>query len=302
MAEGFREWGEYGAEDEWKSRPPIKKIFSFKTFKRVLKIIGIIFIAAVYAILAYRLFTGLGVPDKAKKMLWTQSDIDAYNDSDGNFTVYYQEPEAQFGKDGRFSIYHVKYIPVTDQIQITLRYNRSTVESLKKDLITLYTPGDSATDEEKAIAENDLAEALALAGETPFAFILRDNTGKIYSDYYISSYTSGLYTYVRLAYDGVELFNTEKVAASHTYFDPDEKYSDIIYNGINKSASVSSDISHLYIDFYYSGDVKYDERSWADPLLVYISGLKIDEYDCSKDLPSSGIDDNIAYFQIKETK
>ena len=302
MAESFREWGDYGAEEEWQSRTPIKKFFSFRTFKRVLKIIGIIFIVLIYAILAYRLITGLGVPDKAKKMLWTPSDIAAYEESGSNLTIYVQEPEAQFGNDGHFSIYLVKYIPETSQIQLTLRYNRSTIADLKSDLTSLYTPDDSATDEEKAAAAEALESALAKVDDAPFAYILRDNTGKTYTNYYISSFTSGLYTYVRLAFDGVELFNTETVAASHGYFDPDEEYSDIIYKGINKSASVSSDISYLYIDFYCSGDVKYDMKSWADPLLVYRSGLKIDEYDYSKDLPNKTQNEDMTYVRISETK
>ncbi|MBO4428340.1 MAG: hypothetical protein J5832_00145 [Clostridia bacterium] len=293
MAEGFREWGDYGAEEEWKSRPPIRKIFSFRAFKLVLKIIGIAIIVLVYGILAYRLLTGLGVPDKAKKMLWTPKEVTAYAENGGNLTVYSQEPEAQFGSDGHFSIYLVKYVPETNQLQLTLRYNRSTVADLKSDLTALYEADEDA---------EALEKALALADEDPFTYILRDDTGKVYTSYYVSSFTSGLYTYVRLAFDGVELFDTETAAARHDHFDPDVKYSDIIYKGINKSIVVSSDISYLYIDFYYSGDVKYDAESWADPLLVYRSGLGLSEYDISKDTPERAQNDNMRYVQANETK
>ena len=278
MAEGFREWGDYGEEQQWQEKSKVKKIFSFRTLKKIIKVIGIVLVGGIYALLAYRLITGLGVPQRAKKLLWNDKAISAYESEGDNLIIYKQDPEATFGNDGYFSIYQVKYIPKISQIQFTIRYNQSTVKALKAEL---GDGGDVDTD--------------------PFAYILRDNTGKVYTNYYISSYTSGLYTYVRLAFDDVALFNTKTVPAEHQYGSPDEKYSDLIYKGPNKSEAISSDISYLYIDFYYENDVKYEAESWADPLLVYRGGLEISEYDYSKDLPKNSGKDEIIYRSISES-
>lgn len=301
MAEGFREWGEYGKEEEWRSRPPIKKVFSFRTLKKILKIICIVLISAVYLVLGYRLITGLGVPGAATKLVWLDNTKAAYNAEGGDLSVYAQTPEATFGEDGRFSIYQMKFIPEISQLQLTIRYNRSTVAALKSSIEKKYAAPEGATAEEKAEAQAKTEEALSMIDDAPFAFILRDDAGKVYTKYSMTSFKKGLYTYVRLVYDDVELFNTETAPRDSGYFSPDEKYSDIIYKGANKSVAMSSDISYLYIDFYYENDVKYDSESWADPLLVYRSGLELTEYDVKKDPPEKAKNGDVRYFDVAQT-
>lgn len=274
MAEGFREWGDYGAEEQWQNRPPIKKVFSFRTLKRLLKIFFIAVLLVIYGIIAYRMITGLSVPKDATKLLWTEKALSAYGG--GDLAVYVWDPDPAFSDDGRFFVYQTKYIPKTEELQLTVRYNRATVKALRADA----SPSD--------------------VDDEPFAFVLRDDKGRLYTNYSYSSFTKGLYTYVRLSFDGVSLFDTD-TAPSHTGDDaPDEKYSDIIYKGAYKSDEISSDISHLYIDFYYENDVKYENGSWADPIFVYKSSITLSEYDLSKDAPS-GEQNDIVYVSVKET-
>lgn len=294
MAEGFREWGDFNREEEWKSRPPIRKIFSFRAFKLVVKIICASLVIGVYAILAYRLATGLGIPEKAKEMIWDEKAYNAYSASGGNLTVYAQDPEATFGNDGRFSIYQMRYIPDIDQVQFTIRYNRSTVAALKDEIAANYAVGDDATDEERLAAENAAAAALEMVDNDPFVFVLRDQDGNVYADYSYTAYSSGLYTYVRIAFDNVSFFNTKTAPAERNYPTPSDEFSSIIYKGPCVADTISSDISYLYLDFYYENDVQYDAESWADPLLVYRSGLELEEYDYSKHMPS-GVTDGLLH-------
>ncbi|MBQ0125944.1 MAG: hypothetical protein KBS59_06450 [Clostridiales bacterium] len=304
MAEGFNEWGDYSSEEQWQSRSKIRKIFSFRTLGKAIKILLIAIAVGVYGILAYRLLTGLGVPADMKKLMYSQKLAQSETPKDelvvylkDELVVYLQEPEANFGSDGRFSIYSVKYIPSLDELQFTVRYNRSTVAALKEDIEAKYAPGDDATDAEIAELSALKQAALESIDDNPFVFVLRDNFGKVYTDYAYSSYVKGLYTYVRFSFDGVALFCTETASVKKDYFTPDGEYSDIIYKGQNKSELVSEDISYLYIDFYGANDVQYESESWADPLLVYRSGLDISRYEISKSEPLES--ENIFYFRTK---
>lgn len=289
MAESFREWGDYGEEEQWKNKSTVKKIFSFRTFKLVIKIVCVAIIVAIYAILAYRLATGLNAPKKATGIIWTEKARAAYEASGAGLVIYTEEQDDTIGKDGRFAVYGVKLIPEIDEVQLTVRYNRSTVKALREGIESAYT------DE----AERDAA--LALIDDEPFVYLLRDNENNVYTKYAATSYTEGLYTYVTLAFDGVKLFNTVTAPASDGYFSPDGEYTDIIYKGQNKGEALSSDISYIYIDFYYENDVKYNGKSWAAPILIYKNGTEMKEYDYKNDLPDDSISDGIKYYRIEET-
>ena len=289
MAESFREWGDYGEEEQWKNKSTVKKIFSFRMFKLVIKVVCVAIIVAIYAILAYRLATGLNVPKKATGIIWTEKARAAYETSGEGLKIYTEEQDDTIGKDGRFSVYGVKLIPEIDEVQLTVRYNRSTVKALVEQTESAYTD------------EAERAAALSLIDDEPFVFILRDNENNVYTNYAATSYTEGLYTYVTLAFEDVKLFNTVTAPASDGYFSPDGEYTDVIYKGQNKGEAVSSDISYIYIDFYYENDVKYNGKSWAAPILIYKNGTEMKEYDYSSDLPDESTTGGIKYYRIEET-
>lgn len=302
MSEGFREWGDYGAEERWQNLPPIKKLFSFRTLKRILKILCIVILCVIYGLLAYRLITGLNIPAAATKMLWTDSARAAYDKNGGNLAVYSQEPESTFADDGRFSVYEMKFIPETNELQLTIRYNRATVKALKEDILKKFAAPDGASSEEAAAASALAQRAVDEVDDEPFAFVLRDDKGRLYTSYTYSAFEKGLYTYVRLSFEGVALFDTDISPADHGAYSPDEKYSGIIYKGANKSDEISSDISYLYLDFYYENDVKYESGSWADSLFVYKSSMQLSKYDISKDAPKSDGADKMIHVDIKESE
>ena len=172
MAEGFREWGNYFAEEEWKRRSPLRKFFSFRTLKKILKFVCIVLVVGVYVVLGYRLITGFGVSKNAMKLIWTEKAYEAYEKYGKNLVVYEQEPDAIYGEDGCFSIHNMLYIPETNEVQCIIRFNKSTIDRLKESLTNGLT----------TVAEKDAA--LAKVDNFPFAFNLRDQDNNIYSDYY----------------------------------------------------------------------------------------------------------------------
>lgn len=290
MAEGFREWGDYGEQERWQNKTTVQKIFSLRTLKLVIKVICVAVIVGIYGILAYRLATGLNAPKKATGMLWTEKAIAAYTSSGGKLTVYTEDLDDTLGKDGRFAVYGVKFIPEIDEVQLTVRYNHSTVKALREETEKNYTD------------EAERAAALEKIDDSPFVFILRDDKNNVYTSYSFSGYIDeGLYTYVTLAFDDVKLFNTETAPKSDGYFSPDGEYSGIIYKGQNKSEAVSSDISYIYIDFYYENDVQYNGKSWGAPILIYRNGAEMQIYDLGGDAPSYEKASGIKYYRVEET-
>lgn len=290
MAEGFREWGDYGEQERWQNKTTVQKIFSLRTLKLVLKIVCVAVIVGIYGILAYRLATGLSAPKKTTEIVWTEKAAAAYSSLGGKLTVYTEDLDDTLGKDGRFAVYGVKLIPDIDQIQLTVRYNRSTVKALREETEKKYT--------------NDAERALALEkiDERPFVFLLRDDKNNVYTSYSFADYVDdGLYTYVTLAFDDVKLFNTVTAPKSDGYFSPDDKFSPIIYKGQNKSEAVSSDISYIYIDFYYENDVQYNGKSWGAPILIYRNGAEMKIYDLGTDAPNEENTSGIRHYRVEET-
>lgn len=261
MAEGFNEWGDYGAEEEWQSRSTIRKIFSFRSFKQALKLLGALFVITIVAILGYRLSTGLSVPNNTKKLVWTDNLIAAY-EKNNNLAVYVQTPEENYEEDGAFSIHSFKFIPEINQVQLTIKYNVSTNKFLAGEF-----PDDEIDD-------------------FPFVFALRDNTGKIYNDFKYTYYKKGLYTYARLVYDNVDLFSSSIVPVTKEYFTPDASLSQYIYKGSYAPSTKDNKVTMLFLDSYYENDIHYGSLSWAHALTVYKSSLPLEKYNISKDAPS----------------
>ena len=60
MAEDFNDFGSYRRElenEEFRNRPLIRKIFSFRALKFIFKWVGYLLIIAVFAILLWRIFS-----------------------------------------------------------------------------------------------------------------------------------------------------------------------------------------------------------------------------------------------------
>ncbi len=271
MAEDFNDWGSYRRElenEEFAQRPLIRKIFSFRAFKMALKGFGYFLIFMVFAILFWRIISSK-LPAAASKLLWTENSYAAYEEKGNDLLIYTQDVGKVFDKDGKFSLYEFHYIPAANEVQFTIRYNKSTVDKLAEELTEELREvmGESFTEADIITAEN--------LPEYPFVFKLRDNEGNIYESYEYTTFTKNRYTYLRVAFSGVDLFDIKKSAPTVNFPVPNAPASDYIYKGPLSSEYESNSIQTLYVDSYYAGDMSH---KFAEQITLYRTDRRTENF------------------------
>ncbi len=310
MAETWEDFGELAKEERYQAKSKLGKIFSFRTLKKLLKLLMYILVLVVYGLLFFRLCTGKP-PKELSEILWTESVYNAYAENGEKFLVYEQEPIESMAKDGYFAISDIRYIPSAKSFQLTVRYNNSSIEALEKSLIQQETAKrrDDLRAENPGIAEAALEEMLSASlaenpividdlGTLPFVFVLRDDYGNVYSEYSYIHDSKTVYQYMRISYENVPLFGSgEQTAPEKQYPTPDVSMPGYIYKGTNESDG--GEIHYLYLDMYYAVDVDVYSETFAYPLQVYTETSDLTRYDHAneiKDAPVSGLTTvNIAY-------
>lgn len=272
MAEDFNDFGSYRRQledEEFKSRSVIGKIFSFRALKFLIKWIGYSLIILVFALLLWRIFSSK-LPKAASQLIWTEQAYSSYEELGKDLLIYTQDVGTVFDKDGKFSLYSLHYIPAVDEIQFTVRYNKSTLDKLAEELTEQAQKelGESFTDADIVTAESFT--------EMPFAFKLRDNLGRIYTDYEYTTFEKGRYVYVRIAFSGVDVFDLEKQSPTVNLPIPEVSNPDYIYKGVFSSEYLRTAIETIYVDSYYVGD--YTGDPFADPIVLYRSGRDMEVY------------------------
>lgn len=317
MAENYNDYGDYSEELVYQSKSTLRKFFSWRTLKRVLKVLFLLLILFVYAILFFRLCSG-SPPKSLTRLIWTESMLTAYAQAGEDFIVYSQEPAEHIAQDGYFGVYDIRYIPAAEELQLTVRYNNSSTEKLEEELTEKETEARRAAIETRLREENpdmsgselsSLVEAeltseleenpiVIQLSEQPFLFILRDNYGRVYTSYSYISDEKTVYQYLRLSFEGVDLFGGETWSPSHEYPGPDVENPSDIYKGAN--AAQGDAITHLYLDMYYENDVNFNSETFAYPLLVYRSTSELERYDYSDELAST-VTEGLIHIDVKET-
>jgi hypothetical protein len=272
LAEDFNDFGSYRQElenEEFRSRSLIRKIFSFRALKFVLKWFGYLLIFAVFAILLWRIFSSK-LPGAASDIIWTEDSFAAYEMLGDDLLIYTQDVGTVFDKDGKFSLYEFHYIPSAKEVQFTVRFNKSTIDKLAEEL----------TEEKKEKLGEAFTEADAITaemlGELPFAFVLRDNEGNVYTSYKYTTFEKNRYTYVRVAFSGIDLYDIEKGAPTPLYPTPSSPNPDYIYKGELKGEYVKSPIETLHFDAYFADTFAEfganSEKSFIEkPIVLYRS-------------------------------
>lgn len=194
-----------------------------------------LFIFSVCGVLIWRVFISTKIPKAVDTMIPNARLTEAYEATDGNLTLQYQElatvSRAQ-DRYGYFSIPSCIFIREAEQVQVVFRYNNSTIRHLQEDYSLASTPDKSghlfdvtlviATDLTPADHADDLDESkLSTRRILPSCEPVREETT--------------LYTFYRYVFDGVTI---EDVTNS------------------------------IYLDVYYTEDIRYDERPY-DSLLIY---------------------------------
>lgn len=271
MAENFNDYGEYSSELAYKNKSPLQKLFSFRTLKKLLKLTALLLIVGLYAVIFLRLFTS----EPSRKMsafLWTRDDLSAY--ASGGLDVYTQDMITNVADDGKFSVYDMRYVAQTHKLQITIRYNDSTLEALKEEY-----PDDEIS-------------------ETPFIFALYGSDGRMYTDYSYVVFRRTIYHYIRVSFDNVDLFASELKAPDNEYFTPDDPAYSYIYKGVNKAEYAVAPVSDLYLlSFYGNGATDSPEDTFGNRLSVYRRS-----YDMTKDSKydsyyTGDVSENMLYYK-----
>ncbi len=315
MAETWEDYGDLANEERYQRKSTLGKIFSFRTLKKVLKLVMYLLVFLVYGLLCFRLCTGKP-PKELSSLLWTKSVHMAYAEMGDDLIVYEQEPIESIAKDGYFSVSDVRYIPATNDFQLTIRYNNSSIEALENYLIDQETVkrreaikaeypelqtlnknsqqykdllAEVETKLEASLEENPIS--ITDLGKTPFVFVLRDDYGNVYTQYEYIHDEKTVYQYLRISYKNVPLFGSgEQTAPEKQYPTPDVDNPGYLYKGAN--ASIGGEIHYLYMDMYYAKDADIYSKTFAYPLQVYTQTSDLIRFDFSKEVqsaPQSGL-------------
>lgn len=289
MAEDFNDYGSYRKyleDEEFKSRPLIRKIFSFRSFTLAIKSFGYFLVISIFAILFWRMFSSQ-TPKQAAEFIWTKNSYAAYEKLGEDLLIYTQDVGKTFDEDGKFSIYELRYIPASEELQFTIRYNKSTIGQLANEL----------TNDVKRELGDDFTEADIVKEEElplyPFVFALRDNQGNTYTESEYTTFEKGRYIYIRIAFSGIDLFDVEKITPDSYFPTPDVENSSYIYKGRFEPVYTADSIDFIYLDSYYIEDTVRDE-SFSSRIVVYRSDRRTELYDYSKELPKAFTADLIA--------
>ncbi|MBO4355430.1 MAG: hypothetical protein J5850_01065 [Clostridia bacterium] len=213
----------------------------------ILKWAAIAIIVLVIGLLFFRIFIK-NDPAQAKQFVWTKETVEAYNADKDSFKVYsyeltsYNKPIGvkdengvqeyeritynNITTDGTFSFNNLVYVPSSKELQITVRYNRKAVESLKETLM------------------------LTEVDKEPFFFALEDLNGNYYSSYYFTSFSRFTYEYRRLVFKDVDLSNVDMLYLN-VYYNKNVNLSSPLrfYPGKKYQVTLSMPIYDSYLEF-----------------------------------------------------
>lgn len=101
----------------------------------VIKILIAVVCIAVVGVLAFRLILFNSYPDKIENIYFNQKLTDYYNKQDGKINAFTQSLRAQYDDPdkGNFFCDNLIIIPEINQLQVSVRYNLSLVEKIKKE-------------------------------------------------------------------------------------------------------------------------------------------------------------------------
>ena len=128
----------------------------------------------------------MGDPNSMTTIVWNESAKNAYREDPEAFSALSQKQEVFLTNDGKFWITGVLYLPQARQLQLTIKYNDSTLKALREQMGA------------------DLPEE-------PFSYSLLDSSGTRYTDYEFQTERKQNYSYRRLTFYGVDLTDVATV-------------------------------------------------------------------------------------------
>ncbi len=157
----------------------------------------------IYAFFILRLCTS-GDPKTVTSVQWNDIAEAAYQNDPEGFTVLEQEPSAFITADGRFWISNVLYLPSAKQLQVTVKFNNSTLKYLRREIAEAKNKAAIENGEikegEVLYTENDI-----VLPDEAFDYSLLDDHGVRYHPSSVSSDKKQNYNYRILIFDDIDM-------------------------------------------------------------------------------------------------
>lgn len=182
---------------------------------RITKYIVLAISFFIYAFFILRLCTAAD-PKEVTRVQWNAVAEAAYQSDPEGFSVLEQEPAAFITSDGKFWISNVLYLPSAKQLQVTIKFNNSTLKYLRREL------ADAKNAE--AVANGEIEEGQTLYTEDDitlpdeaFDYSLLDDQGTRYHPTTVTVEKKQNYNYRVLVFDGIDMEEAFTVYADIYY-------------------------------------------------------------------------------------
>ena len=228
---------------------------SHPVLKAVLKGILIALIVFVFGAVLIR-----SCVRQPQKLLLASPELAAAS-ADGRVRILYQSPYDKINRNEygtfQFAVSDCFYIPATKQLQVTVRYNKKTLQDTKDKYGLTKLPEDDC-----------------------FAFSLLFDDGQRLTSHRYSTATRGRYIFVYLLFDGVDLEEYTPVAytpadaavtdreGNIVAHETDENGRSILYETDESGSAKVYVRTYVSLETYYSEDVNYN-RIPLSSLLVF---------------------------------
>lgn len=165
------------------------------TIKSVFKFTALLLIALVYVLLIGRMSLAK-VRGDMDSYLWTEKSSSAYLDAPDEYKILSAYLPAVIDEDtGYYHISNFTFVPSTGEVQLTVRYNNSTVRVLN----------DFYPEREKK--------------QEDFVFVITDENGNVYKSYKYIASSNLLYNFRRVIFEGIDLENCGSLYFGIHYID-----------------------------------------------------------------------------------
>lgn len=199
-------------------------------------------ITAVCAALCWRVFISNIPPSEMKRLAANQALTEAYRTNGDALTLYTQKQPSVTKSErnyGYFGVTRCVFIPEAQQIQLTFRYNNSTLDHVKEDYGLAEAP-------QRGVEIFDVS-VVRITDTTP-----GDKSDNV---------------------DGSENLQKERFAPSSRVIDTTALYTYVLYtfDGI----TMNDDTITAYLDVYYNADIDYSKDAYGTLRLYHTEDPKL---------------------------
>lgn len=184
-----------------------------KWIARILK--GFVVLVCLLLILRI-LFAGMEIT--LDEFIPTKATAEFYN-TNGELTILTNEVADEISEEGYFSVYGFFYSPETKEVQVTVRYNDSTIDTIPEFDFFMYTvdtsvdPVETSAPIDGAVSTDDSAENVSeepvrLHGGYPMSEVVSPSSEYTQTDDIL------FYNYKKLVFKGIEITEGTNVIVS----------------------------------------------------------------------------------------